>query len=83
MAVSEARFTSHPSVCLFSLQSAKPEAHVPEHTPLVHDAVTWFVEHATPHPPQFDTSFMTFLHVAVVPLPHCVYPLSQTHDDPD
>jgi hypothetical protein len=44
---------SHPSACLFELQSPQPEAQVPLHTPLLQAAVTWLVEQTTLAAPQF------------------------------
>src|SRR5207248_2339666 len=47
---------SQPSLCLFPLQSAHPDTHVPLHTLLPHAALMLFAEQATPQPPQLFTS---------------------------
>jgi hypothetical protein len=49
-----AMFVSHPSVSLLLLQSAKPEAHAPLHTPLAQDGLeTLLPLQVWLHPPQW------------------------------
>lgn len=50
------RSISHPSICLFPLQSVHPTAHTPAlQEPPEQAGATWFVEHAIPQPPQLRT----------------------------
>jgi hypothetical protein len=51
-----ARFDSHPSVCLFELQSPNPALQVPLHVPLHVTVVMLLAEHAFPQPPQLFVS---------------------------
>lgn len=57
-----------------------PAVHsVPAHEPALH---VWPAGHAWPHEPQLLGSVWKLTHVAVLPVPHCEYPLSQAQDEP-
>jgi hypothetical protein len=54
--------TSQPSNCLLLLQSPKPEAHAPLHTPPEHERTGTFVDEQTvAHPPQLLMSVATLV----------------------
>src|SRR5690606_2745431 len=47
---------SHPFVALSPSQSRKPSRHSPSHSPSVHRASMFSLEHSCPQPPQFAMS---------------------------